>query len=96
MTFNKWLAGETKSFVYFRGYLASAKLQDRDDLKCANDAWNAAVRGHVGLVQKRNQHGTFDYIAVRGKFEGPRPVRWRFDDRSPENDSKRKPNPEPK
>lgn len=74
MNFGTWLqaAEQGEQFTYFKGHLANARAQNRDDLKPANEAWFAARKGLVTLIQKRNSYGTFDYIAVRGKFEGPK------------------------
>lgn len=76
LDFDGWLATAEPgdSIVYFSGHLAQERSCAREayvaPLRAAKDAWSAALKGKVTLVQARRKDGRegYDYIAVAGRF----------------------------
>ncbi len=81
--FAKWLATAEPGdrIVYFSGHLAQERSCAREayvaPLRAAKDAWSAALKGKVTLVQCRRKDGRegYDYIAVAGRFSPVEPHR---------------------
>jgi hypothetical protein len=65
-----------QSFVYHTSGISLARDRGKKRsaaIVLADEAWQAAVRGEVDLVQRRSGNGVVEYIAVKRRRRDPRP-----------------------